>query len=368
MELGMFMQPVHRPDRDYTQVLEEDREAVILADGLGFSECWIGEHYTATTEPITSPLTFCASLIDRTEHIRFGTGVIALPTLHPVIVASQAAMFDHLSKGRFLLGVGPGTLSSDVEVFQTGDAPSRGRQVGEALDIILDLWRGDAPYEFKGEFYDFSLKDLSRRHWGVGQLVKPYQQPHPPIALSLIAPGSYSAGVAGERGWIAISGNFVQPRYVATHWTKYLEGCAKAGRRPDPDAWRVARSIIVGDDATEVADYVADPDAAPAFYFGYLMESFRSRGALFLLKADEAVPDDDLTPVDVAKSMFTAGTPASVLDQLIAFRDEVGDFGTLLSVAHDWDRPEFCRRSMRLLAAEVMPRFRQHCEASVAAE
>lgn len=364
----MFMQPVHRPDREYTQVLHEDREAVILADQLGFRECWIGEHFTAVTEPITSPLTFCASLIDRTTRIRFGTGVLALPAVHPVIVASQVAMFDHLSGGRLLVGVGPGTLSSDVEVFQTGDAPRRGRQVGEALDIILELWTREAPYEFKGEFYEFGLKDLSRLPWGVGKLVKPFQQPHPPIALSLIAPRSFSAGVAGERGWIAISGNFVQPRYVATHWTKYREGCAKAGRRPDPDAWRVARSIIVADDVAEVADYVSNPDAAPAFYFGYLMESFRSRNALFLLKSDESVADDDLTAVDVAQSMFTAGTPDSVLEQLVAFRDEVGDFGTLLAVAHDWDRPEFGKRSMQLLGEEVMPRFRQHCEAAAAAE
>lgn len=368
MQLGMFMQPVHPPHRDYSQLLEEDRQAILLADRLGYSECWIGEHFTAVTEPITVPMTFCATLIHQTKQIKFGTGVIGLPITHPVAVAAHAAMFDHLCKGRFLMGVGPGGLSSDAEVFQTGDPASRGRQTGEALDIILSLWANEAPYEFKGEFYDFSLKDVSRLDWGVGKLVKPYQQPHPPIAMSLVTPHSFSAGVAGERGFIPVSGNFIQPRYVATHWPKYVEGCERGGRRPDPSVWRVARSIFVCDDDAFARDYVADPDGVMAHYFGYLMTSFRNRGALFLVKPDESVPDDDLTASQVAQSMTSAGTPKRVLDQLIALREEVGDFGTLVSVAHDWDDPERWQRSMRLLAEEVMPRFSQHCDASQAAE
>ena len=79
MQLGLFMQPIHPPSRDYGQVLEEDREAIRLADALGYSECWIGEHFTAAVEPITVPLTFCATLIHETCRIRFGTGVTSLP-------------------------------------------------------------------------------------------------------------------------------------------------------------------------------------------------------------------------------------------------------------------------------------------------
>ena len=368
MQLGMFMQPVHPPNRDYSQVLAEDREAIKLADELGYSECWIGEHFTATVEPITVPLTFCATLIHETKQIKFGTGVFGLPIHHPMVVAGHAAMFDHLSGGRLLMGVGPGSLGSDVEVFGTGDPATRGRRTGEALDIILDIWSSDPPYEYKGEFHDFSLKNLDRLDWGVGQLVRPLQQPHPPIALSLVTPNSFSAGVCGERGFIPVSGNFIQPRYVATHWSKYVEGCEKVGRQPDPSVWRVARSIFVCDDDGFARDYVADPDGVMAFYSGYLRESFLARGALFLLKDSEDVPDEEASASHIASSMTTAGTPATVLDQLVAFRDELGDFGTLVSVAHDWDEPERWKRSMRLLAQEVMPKFRQHCAASQAAE
>ncbi|WP_025772254.1 LLM class flavin-dependent oxidoreductase [Thioalkalivibrio sp. HK1] len=363
MNLGLFMQPVHPPWRDIGEALEEDRQAIMLADRLAFTECWIGEHFTAVTEPISSPLMFCATLVHRTRQIRFGCGVLALPAQHPVVVASQAALFDHLSGGRFLMGVGPGTLSSDVEVFGVDDIVCRSKMMAESLDIILRLWTDKAPFEFDGEFFPFSLQDLSRHRFGVGALVKPLQKPHPPVALSLTAPGSFSAGVCGERGFIPVSANFIHSRHVASHWTTYREGCERAGRRPDPAVWRIARSIFVSDDESLASDRVADPQGVFAWYYEYLLSGFRRRGAVFLVKESDEVADEAITPVGIAESLVIAGTPDRVLDRLIAFREEVGDFGTLLDVAHDWQDPVLGKRSMQLLAEEVMPRFRRHCQA-----
>ena len=106
MRLGMFMQPVHDPKRDQTQVIDEDREAIILADELGFEEVWVGEHAAATVEPITAPLVFLATLLGETKNIKLGTGVFCLPNHHPAQVAGQSALFDHLSRGRFQMGIG----------------------------------------------------------------------------------------------------------------------------------------------------------------------------------------------------------------------------------------------------------------------
>ena len=60
MRLGLLMMPLHPPTRDYHQMLEEDLEAVVLADRLGFDDVWVGEHFSSMTEPVTSPLTFLA--------------------------------------------------------------------------------------------------------------------------------------------------------------------------------------------------------------------------------------------------------------------------------------------------------------------
>src|SRR5262249_38152361 len=117
VNLGMFTMPFHHPGRDYATILEEDRDAVILADQLDFSEVFVGEHFASWSERITSPLMFLSTVIDRTRRIRFGTGVLNLPQTHPLTVAAEAAMFDHLSRGRFIMGIGPGGLVSDMELF-----------------------------------------------------------------------------------------------------------------------------------------------------------------------------------------------------------------------------------------------------------
>ena len=161
MQLGLFMQPVHDPVRDYTEVLEQDREAVILADQLGYSECWIGEHVSATTEPITSPLIFLASLLQETSQIKLGTGVFCLAIKHPALVAAEAALFDHLAKGRFLMGIGPGGLSSDLELFGVaGDDVDRGAMVQQSIDTILGIWAGEPPYRIEGDYWKIQIENL----------------------------------------------------------------------------------------------------------------------------------------------------------------------------------------------------------------
>ena len=138
MRLGFFTQPVHPITRDYLEVLREDQEAIILADQLGYCEAYVGEHMTDLAEPITNCLVFLATLIDRTKQIKLGSGVINLPSYHPVHVASHVAMIDHLLEGRFLFGIGPGGLPSDTEVFGNLDLNKNEKMV-EAIDQILSL-------------------------------------------------------------------------------------------------------------------------------------------------------------------------------------------------------------------------------------
>ena len=368
MQLGMFMQPVHDPKRDYGQVLEEDRQSAILADQLGYSEVYVGEHVAATVEPIASPLTFLATVIHETKQVKFGTGVFCLPQQHPAAVAANAALFDHLAKGRFIMGVGPGALSSDLELFKTADQ-NRAAMTVESLNMILSIWREEPPYDIKGEYWDLSLQDMRRIEYGVGALPKPYQQPHPPIAISIMSPNSPTAKLAGEQDWIPISGaSFIQPRYVASHWEQYVLGCEKAGRRPDPKVWRVCRSIIVADSDQEAEDHVLDPDGPFAFWFGYLGSSLAQRNSLHLFRPDGREEDESVTWQDVAKSQVAYGSPKTVLEKLVALRETVGDFGTLIQTAHEWTDEAFARRSMTKLAEEVMPRLTQHASASRAAE
>ena len=368
VKLGMFTMPFHHPSRDYTTILEEDREAVVLADRLGYPEAFVGEHFSSWSERITSPLIFLASVIDRTRQIRFGTGVINLPQLHPATVAAYAAMFDHLCRGRFILGIGPGGLVSDFELFDVGQAELRPQMMLESIDTILKLWAQDPPYRIDGRFWKINVENHVYPEFKVGYVPRPFQQPHPPIALSLLTPSSASARTAGERGWIPVSGNFFHRRYLRSQWEKYAEGCEAAGRRPDPDVWRVSRSVLVTESDGEAEDYLADPDNGLSFYYRFFHFSFTHlRKALFMVKPDLDMPDEAVTVDVIKRGMIIAGSPRRVLDQLVALREETGHFGTLLMAGHDWDQPKLWRRSMELLATEVMPPFARHAAATGAA-
>ena len=132
VRLGMFTMPFHHPARDYADLLEEDQEAIVLADRLGFSEAFVGEHFSSWSERITSPLIFLATVISRTRDIRLGTGVINMPHVHPATVAAQAAMFDQLARGRFIMGIGPGGSGERPRALRLGPgraAPADGARV-----------------------------------------------------------------------------------------------------------------------------------------------------------------------------------------------------------------------------------------------
>ena len=104
MRLGYFTMPVHPMGRDWSQTLREDREAIILADKLGFHDAFIGEHLTDACENVTNSMMFLATLIHDTKTIKLATGTTNLSQMHPVVIAVNAAMFDHLAQGRFIMG------------------------------------------------------------------------------------------------------------------------------------------------------------------------------------------------------------------------------------------------------------------------
>src|ERR1700756_2306282 len=146
MRLGNFTMPVHPMHMRWVAKRKEDREAVILADKLGFHDAFVGEHLTDRCENITNSMMFLASLVPETKRIKLATGTANLSHLHPVLIAVQAAMFDHLSEGRFVLGVSPGALTTDAEALGILDE-DRNRIFAEAIDVILAIWERGPPYD-----------------------------------------------------------------------------------------------------------------------------------------------------------------------------------------------------------------------------
>src|SRR4051812_25711196 len=354
MQLGFFTMPIHPLGKDWRQCLREDREAFILADELGFAEGYVGEHATDQAENITSCGMFIATLIDATKRIRLGTGTVNLPNSHPAAVASHIAMLDHLLDGRFIFGISPGGLISDAEVFGNLNA-DRPAMFLECINTILDIWTREPPYKIEGQFWTVSTERTLLADIGQGILPKPLQRPHPPIVVTAVAPFSKGVTEAAARGWDPISANFLMPGWVKTHWPKYVEGCERGGRKADPANWRVARSVFVAEDAATARDYATSPNSPYRFYYKQMLTKMKRAGRLELFKTSRDMPDDEVTLDFLCDKLITWGTPDKVADELMAFRDEVGPFGTMLYAGHDWADRDLAQRSMVLLAEKVIP-------------
>jgi alkanesulfonate monooxygenase SsuD/methylene tetrahydromethanopterin reductase-like flavin-dependent oxidoreductase (luciferase family) len=283
---------------------------------------------------------------------------VNLPNHHPAMVAAEVAMVDHMAEGRFLFGISPGGLMSDAEVFGNLDK-DRTAMFVESIDHVLNIWAGEPPYNLKGEHWTISTERTLIPELGQGFIAKPYQRPHPPIVVTAVAPFSAGVTAAAARGWEPISANFLQPQWVKTHWPKYVEGCEQAGRPADPANWRVAKSIFVADDETVAERYATDPNGPYYFYYNSLFTKLKRGGRANLFKTDPDMADDDLNVETIVDQLVLRGTVDQVVEQILAFRDQVGDFGTLLYAGHDWMDKDLARRSMQLMANEVMPRVNE---------
>ena len=365
MRLGLFMMPVHPPGRLFADTLAEDEEKSIYADRLGFDELWLGEHFSATTEPIPSPLMFMAGLIAQTKNLTFGTAVICLPNHHPVKVAAEVAQFDHMSRGRFMLGIGVGGLFSDFELFDNGDRKVRERKVMEAIGMIERIWTQDPPYDLKGDFWSVQLKHAIIPELGIGFMPKPLRKGGPPVSMSVSSRNSPTARVAAERGWGIISANNVPREALSSHWEIYSKACAAAGKPARGENWRVARNVLVAPSDDQARERVFSEQGSNRYFYTYMREVLSRVGLLGSLKPRADMTDDEATAEAITEGSVIYGSPKTFLDKLVALREEAGPFGTLLMTGLDWSgaNRDWERESMRLLAQEVMPKFRQHAAA-----
>jgi alkanesulfonate monooxygenase SsuD/methylene tetrahydromethanopterin reductase-like flavin-dependent oxidoreductase (luciferase family) len=355
MNLGFFTMPIHPPEKDWRLSLREDREAFLLADELGFTEGYVGEHTTDRAENITSCVAFIAWIAAATKQIKLGTGTINMPNTHPAAVAASVAMLDHMLEGRLILGISPGGLLSDAELFGNLDA-NRNEMFLESINQVLDIWAGEPPYNFQGKYWNISTQKTLIRDIGQGYIARPLQRPHPPIVVTAVAPFSKGVTEAAARGWDPISANFLMPVWVKSHWPRYVEGCERGGRVADPANWRVAKSVFVAKDASTAKAYATAPDGPYVFYYRSLFTKLKMSGRIELFKTRRDQRDDEVTLETICDKLIIHGTPDSVADQLLAFQDEVGKFGTLLYAGKDWKDRELGRQSMVMMAEKVMPR------------
>lgn len=349
---GMFIMPFHPPEKPLAQSLDEDLELVVLAEELGFDEFWIGEHHTMKYEPITMPEIFIARALGETSRIRLGPAPVCVQQHHPAHVACRLSMLDHLSAGRLNLCFGPGSVTTDQELY--GCEPKNGAAMtDEAIEIILRLWSTDPPYEYDGKFWKISLKKNVDEETGIGYIPKPYQKPTPPISIPGMSRNSSSMKTAARRGHKPFGHCLIPGNVLADTWNTYEQASLEAGRTPNRADWKVSRSIFLADTTREAKQRARTNSLGKNYeYIGRLLDKGLGRQ---LYKRDLAMKDADCNLDHLMQDQILVGDVDEVLRRLLELIDETGTFGTLVLMSYDWDDKPSWIRSMELFANELMP-------------
>jgi alkanesulfonate monooxygenase SsuD/methylene tetrahydromethanopterin reductase-like flavin-dependent oxidoreductase (luciferase family) len=267
-------------------------------------------------------------------------------------------MFDHMARGRFIFGISPGALSSDAEALGML-AEDRNKLFAESIDVILEIWKRSAPYEidlpdnrFKVTTAKTSVAEIER-----GEMYKPYQLPRPEIVGTVVAPFSKGVIAMGQRDFHPMSANFLLSKYLKSHWTNYALGKSNAGQVADIADWRIARTIFVADDEATARRYaIESPDSPYRYYWNLLLKKMMLSRRHAIFKESEAQSDAELTIEYMLDKLVLWGTPERVAGRILALREEAGPFGEIVYANMDWVDEKLARRSIELMATEVMPR------------
>jgi limonene 1,2-monooxygenase len=338
MKFGIFLAPFHRVGENPTLALARDMELIEWLDHLGYDEAWIGEHHSAGWELIASPELTIAAAAQRTRHIMLGSGVTSLPYHHPLLVAQRFVQLDHMTRGRAMLGCGPGALVSDAYMLGIEPVMQRPR-MDEALSAIMALLACDEPVTMKTDWFELRQ---ARLH------LAPYTFPHFPIAVAstltpsgVVAAGKYGLGVlslgAGLPGG---------PEAIAQQWRIAEDTAAKHGRTMDRGQWRLVVNVHVADDDDVALTHVHAAE--------------RHETVTYFEETLGRPPGRHQDPLreGVRQGTTLVGSPETVIkgiERLIQLSE--GGFGGLLFRAHEWANREQTLRSYELFARYVMPRF-----------
>lgn len=354
MRLGYFTMPLHPPGSDLAQTLADDLEQLETVDRLGFAEAWVGEHFTSEWENIPCPDLLLAQALVRTKQIVLGTGVSCLPNHNPVMLAHRIAQLDQMARGRFLWGIGSGGFYGDFELFDVDAEHGESRRLTrEVLDGVLTVWGDPAPGRHEHPRWRFRVPEY-QADIGLRLHVTPYQKPHPPIAVAGLSPRSDMLTLAGERDWIPMSINFIPPATLRTQWQTYSEAAERSGNTPDRARWRVCRDVYIGETSEQARRDVLDGVLARDWREYFLRSLGKSR-MLGAMKIDPDMPDSDVTPEYLCENIWIVGDRDEVTRKLRKLQSDVGGFGTLLVIGHEWQPKEKWVRSMEILAREVLP-------------
>ncbi|MUL82195.1 MULTISPECIES: LLM class flavin-dependent oxidoreductase [unclassified Mycolicibacterium] len=341
LRFGYFIAPFHRAGINPTLALHRDLEFVEHLDALGYDEVWIGEHHSAGSEIISSPEVFIAAAAARAKRIKFATGVISLSYHNPLWAADRLMLLDHLTHGRIIGGVGPGSLPTDSAMI--GLTPTDTRELLETnLDIMVRLLAGET----------VSAKTPTHELFDAKLQLALYSEGGIPLSVAAVASPT-GARLAGKHGigLLSIGATLTEAGFdaLAHHWNIAEERAAAFGTTIDRSNWTLVGPF-----------HVAETDAQARAEVRYGIESWFNYFQKVAAFPQMTMPGDSIDGmIDTINELGAGviGTPERARAQVQRLWDQSGGFGSMLQMAADWANPAATRRSAELFAEEVMPHF-----------
>lgn len=339
MRFGIFLAPFHKPGINPTLALEQDLELVQWLDRCDYDEVWFGEHHSAGSEISADPMLMIATASQRTRHIKLGTGVVSVSYHNPLWVAERIVQLDHLTRGRVMLGVGPGSLPTDAAMVGLTQEHTR-RLLAEGLDIMTRLIRTDDPVTFQNDRW--ILQD-ARLH------LRPYSNFDIATAAVASPTGAKLAGRYGT-GMISIGATTAAGfDALALHWNVVETEAKHHGHVADRSKWRLVGLCHIAETMEQAK---RDVEYGIEHWFHYFQEI-------------AAFPQMSM-PGQNAKEMIdfindsgfgAIGTPEMCRAQIERlWKQSNGGFGAYLTLAHNWANFEATKKSYELIAREEIGR------------
>jgi alkanesulfonate monooxygenase SsuD/methylene tetrahydromethanopterin reductase-like flavin-dependent oxidoreductase (luciferase family) len=302
-------------------------------DRIGIHALHIAEHHATPLGMSPSPSVFLSAVAQRTKRLRFGPLVYTLALYHPLRLADEICMLDHLSGGRFELGVGRGVSPIEIEYFGFDPAKSQAMYL-EAYQVILKAMR-ERILSFEGTYYRF--KDVPN-HFA------PLQRPHPPIWYGLSNPES--AEFAADNRFNVVSN--AAPKAVRVITDRYRAEWAKKGNDPAKIPFiGMARHVVIADTDAEAMKLARRA-------YARWWESFNYLWALRGQKPPFTTYTADFDAV-LANGQAIVGAPDTVRETIAAQTKEAGLNYMLLRFAFGDLTLEESMRSVNLFASRVQP-------------
>jgi limonene 1,2-monooxygenase len=352
LRFGVVLTPLHSAKVSPTLAIRQDIELMELLDNLGFDEAWIGEHHSGGSEIIGSPEIFIAAAAERTSRIKFGTGVTSVTYHNPLWVAERMVQLDHMTRGRVMLGVGPGSLPTDSAMI--GLTPTDTRELlTEHVDIVLRLLRGE------------SVTQTTKTHTLVNAQLQlaPYSDPiFDIVAAGVASPtGPRLAGTYGL-GLFSIGATLTADGFNAlAHQFGIMEERAAAhGQTVHRDNWRLATLFHIAETREQAYADVA---------YG-IEEWFRYFQKVAAFPQMDVKGNDVTEMIDFINSegVGVIGTPDDAIARIKALQKQSGGFGALILFAHEWADLAASSKSYDMIARYVIPAFQGQLQPSLDAK